>query len=74
MIGALVTPRLARRFGSACVVWLSPAVTGPVTLLGPLARPGWQVSLLVVATAAGELGPSPIRPALRGIREIEDLH
>ncbi|MEV4075083.1 hypothetical protein [Nonomuraea fuscirosea] len=48
MIGALVTPRLA--------------------------RPGWQVSLLVVATAAGELGPSPIRPALRGIRETEDLH
>ncbi|MEV0162352.1 putative MFS family arabinose efflux permease [Nonomuraea fuscirosea] len=56
MIGALVTPRLARRFGSARVVWLSLAVTGPVTLLGPLARPGWQVSLLVVATAAGELG------------------
>ncbi|MFB4278135.1 MULTISPECIES: MFS transporter [unclassified Nonomuraea] len=56
MIGAALTPRLARRFGSARIIWLSLAVTGPVTLLGPLAGPGWAAALLVVGTAAGELG------------------
>ncbi|MEV4176978.1 MFS transporter [Nonomuraea sp. NPDC049709] len=56
MIGAALTPRLARRFGSARIIWLSLAVTGPVTLLGPLAGPGWGAGLLVVGTAAGELG------------------
>ncbi|GAA3454897.1 MFS transporter [Dactylosporangium matsuzakiense] len=54
--GAAATPRLARRLGSARIVWLSLAVTGPVGLLGPLARPGWPVVLLVVGAAAGELG------------------
>jgi MFS family permease len=56
MVGAAATPRLARRFGSARIIWLSLAVSGPVGLLVPLARPGWLVALLVVGTAAGELG------------------
>ncbi|MFI7611308.1 MFS transporter [Nonomuraea terrae] len=56
MIGAALTPRLARRFGSARIIWLSLAVTGPVALLGPLAEPGWGVVLLVIGTATGELG------------------
>ena len=56
MAGAALTPRLARRIGSARIVWLALAVTGPVALVGPLAQPGWSVSLIVVSTAAGELG------------------
>jgi MFS family permease len=54
--GAAVTPRLARRVGSARIIWWSLAVTGPIGLIGPLARPGWSVALLVVSIAAGELG------------------
>ncbi|GAA2904863.1 MFS transporter [Nonomuraea rubra] len=56
LAGAALTPRLARRAGSARVIWLSLAVTGPVALLTPLAQPGWAVGLLVAGTAAGELG------------------
>ncbi|NED94476.1 MFS transporter [Phytoactinopolyspora alkaliphila] len=56
VIGAAATPRLSRRFGSARIIWLSLAVTGPVAVLGPLAQPGWWVLLIVVGGAAGELG------------------
>jgi MFS family permease len=56
IVGAALTPRLARHVGSARVIWLSLVVTGPVTLLGPLAQPGWLVSLLLLSTAVGELG------------------
>jgi MFS family permease len=56
MAGAAATPRLARTFGSARIIWLSLAVSGPVGLLVPLARPGWLVALLIIGTAAGELG------------------
>jgi hypothetical protein len=31
-------------------------VTGPVTLLAPLAQPGWAVLLVVLGTSAGEFG------------------
>lgn len=51
MLAAAATPRLSRRFGSARIIWLSLAVTGPVNLIGPLVQPGWS-SLLVVACAA----------------------
>lgn len=56
MAGAALTPRLARRIGSARIVWLPLAVTGPLTLLGPLAQPGWWVTLIVIGAAAGEFG------------------
>ncbi|WP_112238739.1 MFS transporter [Kribbella monticola] len=56
MLGAALTPRWANRFGSARIVWLSLLVTGPIALLGPLARPGWSVGLVVLGTAVGELG------------------
>lgn len=56
MAGAALTPALARRFGSARVVWLVLTVTGPVTLLAPLAKPGWAVLLVVLGTSAGEFG------------------
>ncbi|GAB2673086.1 MFS transporter [Kribbella swartbergensis] len=56
MLGAALTPRLARRFGSARVIWLSLAVTGPLGVAGPLAQPGWLTLLLVVSAAVGEFG------------------
>jgi MFS family permease len=56
LLGAATTPRLARRLGSARVIWLPLAVTGPITVLGALARPGWSVALVFVGTIAGELG------------------
>lgn len=56
MFGAALTPRFSRRFGSARIIWLSLVVTGPLTLLGPLAQPGWSVALIIVSTAAGEFG------------------
>jgi Na+/melibiose symporter-like transporter len=56
MAGAALTPRLAARFGSARIIWLSLAVTGPLNLLGVLAQPGRLVLLLLVGIAAGEFG------------------
>ena len=56
MIAAAFTPRFSRRVGSARIIWISLAVTGPIALLGPLAQPGWWVALLIVSIAAGEFG------------------
>jgi MFS family permease len=56
MAGAAATPWLARRLGSARVIWLPLAVTGPFSVLGVLAQPGWSVVLVVIGTAVGELG------------------
>jgi MFS family permease len=54
--GAALTPRLARHLGTARVIWLPLAITGPIMLLGALARPGWLVALIVIGSAAGEFG------------------
>lgn len=56
LAGAAVTPAVSRRVGSARVIWLSLAVTGPFGLLIPLAQPGWTVALAVAGAAGGELG------------------
>ena len=56
MLGAALTPRLAKALGSARVIWLVPAACGPLALLGAFAAPGWGVVLLVLGTAAGEFG------------------
>jgi MFS family permease len=56
MLGAALTPRLSRTLGSARIIWLSLAVSGPVTLLTPLAQPGWAVVLVFLGMAAGEFG------------------
>ncbi len=58
MAGAALTTRASARWGSARIIWLALAVSGPFTVLTPLARPDsvtWVV-LLVVAFGAGELG------------------
>ncbi|MET9317727.1 MFS transporter [Kribbella sp. NPDC003505] len=56
MLGAAVTPRLARRFGSERIIWGSLVLAGGLGLLVPLARPGWLVAVAVLGFAAGELG------------------
>ena len=56
MAGSALTPRLARAGGSARIIWAALAVTAPLTLLTPLARPGWGVVLVLLGMAAGELG------------------
>ena len=56
LAGAFVATPLARRFGSARIIWLSLAVTSPVTLLGPLASPGWGLLLFAAAMGALSLG------------------
>jgi MFS family permease len=56
MAGAACTPHLSRLVGSARIIWLSLAVTGPLSLLGVLAQPGRLVVLVVVGSAAGEFG------------------
>jgi MFS family permease len=56
MLGAAAAPLLARRFGSARIVWLSLAATAPFTLLVPLAQPGWRVGLFVAGSTLSELG------------------
>jgi MFS family permease len=56
MAGAALTPRLSRRYGSARIVWLVLAVTGPITLLVPFSQPGWLVLLGGAGGAAGEFG------------------
>ncbi|PJJ73584.1 transmembrane secretion effector [Diaminobutyricimonas aerilata] len=56
MAGAALTPRFARWVGSARIVWVSLAVTAPLSVLGAFAQPGWGVLLLVAGIAAGEFG------------------
>jgi MFS family permease len=54
LLGASTASMLARRFGSARIVWLSLAITEPALFLAPAAFPGWGV--LLVAGASFALG------------------
>lgn len=56
MLGAAVTPWLARRFGPERIIWASLVVAGVFGLLVPPAQPGWLVGLAVLGFAAGEFG------------------
>lgn len=56
MVGAAFTTRLARAVGPVRIVWLSLAVTAPLSLLGAFAQPGWWTLLIVLGIAAGEFG------------------
>ncbi|MFC0509037.1 MFS transporter [Micromonospora costi] len=56
LLGAATATRLARRFGSARIIWLSLAVTTPLNLLIPLTGPGWGAALFVAGIVGGGLG------------------
>ena len=56
IVGALTANVLARRIGSARIVWLSIVASGPLTFAGPLAFPGWGVALVGVAGASMGFG------------------
>ena len=56
MVGAALTTKVAKAVGSARLIWLSLAVTSPLTVLGALAHPGSGLVLLVIGIVAGELG------------------
>ncbi len=56
MVGAACTPRLTRLVDSARIIWLSLAVIGPITLIGPVAKPGWSTVLIIIGTGIGEIG------------------
>jgi MFS family permease len=44
--------RLATRFGTARIIWLTMLVPGPLYLLMPLATPGWGIACYAVGLAA----------------------
>ena len=56
VLGALTASMLARRIGSARIVWLSLGLTAPLTFLAPASFPGWGVVLFGAAGFAGALG------------------
>lgn len=51
LIGATLTPRLSRRFGSARAVLLATAVMPPLIILMPAASPGWGLLLFAAGNA-----------------------
>lgn len=56
VLGALTASMLARRIGSARIVWLSLGVTAPLAFLGPASFPGWGVALFGAAGFATSFG------------------
>jgi MFS family permease len=56
LVGGIVSGRLARRIGSARIIWLSIAATGPLQLLTAAAFPGWGVTLVAVSFFTFSLG------------------
>lgn len=53
--GGVVAPRLARRFGSARMLWMSKAGLGWIMLAIPLARPGWGLLLVSLGQFVGSI-------------------
>ncbi|MFK4797622.1 MFS transporter [Streptomyces sp. MPA0124] len=56
LLGALTATTLARRVGQRPVIWLATLATCPLTVLMPLARPGWTLYAGAVGLAALSLG------------------
>ena len=51
MVGGVIAHPLAKRVGSARIIWLSPLVLALPVFLSPLAEPGWRVLLWAVGIA-----------------------
>ncbi|MGW7338988.1 MFS transporter [Streptomyces sp. NPDC054808] len=56
LLGASTATTLARRVGQRPVIWLATLVTCPLTVLMPLAHPGWTLYAGAVGLAALSLG------------------
>jgi Na+/melibiose symporter-like transporter len=56
LMGALLATRVSKRVGQGPVIWLAPLVTCPLTVLMPLARPGWSLHVAAIGLAALSLG------------------
>jgi MFS family permease len=52
VVGGALSGRLARRIGTARIIWFSTLVFGLPAFLVPLAEPGWRVALFSVGFAA----------------------
>ena len=56
LLGALLATRVSNRVGQGRVIWLAPLVTCPLTVLMPLARPGWSLYVAAMGLASLSLG------------------
>ncbi|MFF1649922.1 MFS transporter [Streptomyces sp. NPDC058240] len=56
LLGALLATTVSKRVGQGPVIWLASLVTCPLTVLMPLARPGWSVYVAAIGLAALSLG------------------
>ncbi|MFC9627350.1 MFS transporter [Streptomyces sp. NPDC056930] len=56
LLGALWATRVSKRVGQGPVIWLAPLVTCPLTVLMPLAHPGWNVYVAALGLASLSLG------------------
>jgi predicted MFS family arabinose efflux permease len=56
LLGALLATTVSKRVGEGPVIWLAPLVTCPLTVLMPLAQPGWSVYVAAIGLAALSLG------------------
>ncbi|MFF4352603.1 MFS transporter [Streptomyces sp. NPDC001530] len=56
LLGALLATRVSNRVGQGPVIWLAPLATCPLTVLMPLARPGWSVYVAAIGLSALSLG------------------
>ncbi|MFG2626885.1 MFS transporter [Streptomyces sp. NPDC048473] len=56
LLGALSATRVSKRVGQGPVIWLAPLVTCPLTVLMPLAHPGWSVYVAALGLASLSLG------------------
>ncbi|MER5361460.1 MFS transporter [Streptomyces sp. NPDC002785] len=56
LLGALSATTVSKRVGQGPVIWLAPLVTCPLTVLMPLAHPGWSVYVAALGLASLSLG------------------
>ncbi|WP_330304364.1 MULTISPECIES: MFS transporter [unclassified Streptomyces] len=56
LLGALSATKVSKRVGQGPVIWLAPLVTCPLTVLMPLAHPGWSVYAAALGLASLSLG------------------
>jgi MFS family permease len=56
LLGAVSAARLARRVGSARIIWLALAVTSPFNLLIPFTGTGWRLGFFVAGMVGGGAG------------------